>query len=390
MKIAHCCRTFPKLSETFIHNQITGLIDVGYDIDIYAIQSEDLDHQHPMIEEYDLVDKTTYMERPQNYPKALKSIISGLRTSHQRTFESLSRGKKGINRIVGANTIKDDYDLYHVHFGSFAKHLDFFADFNAPFAVSFYGTDASQKLESNPDIYNPLWPRVDAIIVLSYDMKERLINAGAPEEKIYLNPLCIDLPSFEFDPTPYSDPLKIVSIARMTEKKGLRYAIESISHVSDDLNVEYRIAGDGDLRADLEDLVRRENVEDSVTFLGWREQPEIQELLRESHLFMLPSRTAPSGDREGTPTALLEAQAVGLPIISTYHAGIPEIVEHQRRGLLCPVMNSEALAEAIRRLVDRREEWSAMARRGREYVEAVHTRQAQTERLTDIYSSLRR
>lgn len=389
MKVAFLTSTFPKLSETFIVNQITGLIDAGHQVDIYAHSPEQVDLQHPIISEYNLAERTTYTHPPESYLGGVKRVLSAFGHHPGRAPEvvdSLRRGFSGRNRICFLDTVPSGYDLYHAHFGWVGENTDFIPSLHdAPYVVSFYGNDAGAFLQEDPTRYDNLWPRADVISVLSYDMKEKLVNAGAPQEKIRINPLSINLPNFDYSPTPKSSPLKIATIARFTEKKGLRYAIEGISKLPDKLEVEYKIAGEGNQREELEALIKSERLEDTVELLGWLDQSEIDDLLEESHLFLLPSHTASDGDREGTPTALLEAQASGLPIISTYHAGIPEIVQEQERGRLCPVMDSDSIANAILDLWRRSDEWEEMTQRGREYVAEVHSREAQTDRLENIY-----
>ncbi|TKX61416.1 glycosyltransferase [Halorubrum sp. GN12_10-3_MGM] len=392
MKIAHLTSVFPKVSETFILNQIAGLIDAGHDVDIFAHSSGESGVNHPIVDEYDLLEKTTYTNAPTDYRQGALRFLSSVIRAPKRTpqiLKSLQFGHRARIRVSFLDTVPAGYDLYHAHFGWEAEMSDFIPHvLNAPLIVSFYGNDAGAFLKEDPSRYDHLWPEVAAISVLSYDMKEKLVNSGAPEQKVVINPLSANLQNFEFSPTHKSSPLKIATVARFTEKKGLRYAIRAISKVIDQVDVEYKIAGDGDQRDEIEDLITSEGISDSVNLLGWADQSEIDELLTESHLFLLPSHTARDGDREGTPTVLLEAQASGLPIISTYHAGIPEIVEDRRRGYLCPVMDVDSIAEAILELWDRSDEWETMSERGRSYVEETHSREAQTERLERIYQEV--
>ena len=98
--------------------------------------------------------------------------------------------------------------------------------------------------------------------------------------------------------------------------------------------------------------------------------------------------TAKDGDEEGTPTVLLEAQAVGLPVISTAHSGIPEIVEDGRSGFLVPERDAAALAERIGQLLEHPETWAEMGRAGRTTVEARHDTDRLSERLERIYESV--
>jgi colanic acid/amylovoran biosynthesis glycosyltransferase len=392
MKIAFMVSTFPKISQTFIMNQITGLIDNGHEVDIYSRRPEEIDIQHPIIEKYQLLDRSTYTKPPSNVPSAISRIATSVFNHPERASEMIQSLRQGTNkrdRICFLDTLQSGYDVYHAHFGWIAENVDFIPTlFDAPLVVSFYGNDVGSFLKEDPDRYSNLWSNTDVISVLSYDMKEKVVNSGAPENKVVINPLSVDLSNFNYSITTPSTPLKITTVTRFTEKKGLRYAIPAVSQVADQLEVEYKIAGDGEQRAEIESLISDEGLSDSVELLGWMNQSEIGSLLEDSHLFLLPSHTAADGDREGTPTAILEAQACGLPVVSTYHAGIPEIVQDQREGRLLPVMDVDSIADSILDLWSRRGEWEDMAERGRRSVEKIHSREAQTNRLEQIYQSV--
>jgi len=127
------------------------------------------------------------------------------------------------------------------------------------------------------------------------------------------------------------------------------------------------------------------NIENHVQFLGSVDQGEIVNLYHKSHLFVLASVTASSGDREGQALVLQEAQAVGLPVISTKHNGIPDGVLDGRSGYLVPEKNVEALAQKINYLLDHPECWVEMGRRGREFVENKYDTKILGQTLVDLY-----
>jgi colanic acid/amylovoran biosynthesis glycosyltransferase len=181
--------------------------------------------------------------------------------------------------------------------------------------------------------------------------------------------------------------VQILSVARFTEKKGLQYAIEAISKLDMDRELQYVVAGDGDRREMLEEQIAELNVEGQVELLGWQSQEEVSQLMSETHLFLLPSVTASDGNKEGTPTVLLEAQATGLPVVSTTHAGIPEIVADGDAGLLVPERDADALADALSELIQSPDRWPEMGRAGREYVATTHSIPAVIERLIEVYES---
>lgn len=389
MRIAFVCGKFPKISETFILHQITGLLDAGHEIDIYALRHPDEPPEHQIIEEYDLRSRTTYLNAPSTYPEATKQIITNCLKGRELSWEtlrSISRGPAGGDRIAALDAFADieEYDLVHAHFGTVGKSVDFLGN-DLPLLVSFYGSDVSRTLRENPDAYQGLWDDVAGVTALSFEMKEQLVASGCPEELIHIVPLPIDLSRISFNPSTLEPTINISTIARFVEKKGLEYALKAVDSVSNQYEINYQIAGDGPLRNEIENLIREYSLEDSVELLGWQTQAEINQLLGESHIFLLPSRTARSGDKEGTPTVLLETQAAGVPPVSTYHAGIPEIVEHNRRGLLCPPLSAEKLEDRIVEMINRKQEWGEMAEAGRQYVESEHSQEAVVGQLESVY-----
>ena len=402
MKVAFLTELFPKLSETFILNQITGLIDNGYSIEVFATRAADEPKIHAQVEEYSLIERTAYTNKPTTYSGSISQIFGTIRR-HPQTFSivisSLSRGKNGISRIANIDTFfnsgSTEFDIYHAHFGNVAKSWDFLCRSNAvterltqsPFIVSFYGEDASYILHENPNAYNKLFTQCDIVTVLSEDMKSDLTSVGCPENKIVIQPLGIDVEKFKFRKrTPDDDEIDVLTVARFNEKKGLEYAVDAIAPLVKQYDVTYRIAGDGPLFDEIEERIVTHGIGDSVELLGWVNQDEVRELYNNSDVFLLPSITADDGSKEGTPTVLLEAQACGLPVISTYHAGIPEIVEEGSTGLLVPERDVNSLREALKEMFDSPENWSEMGAKGRKLVERRHSIDAVVSRLTRIYT----
>lgn len=402
MKVAFLTELFPKLSETFILNQITGLIDNGYSIEVFATRAADEPKTHAQIEEYSLIERTTYTDKPTTYSGSISQIF-GTILRHPQTFpiiiSSLSRGKNGIARIANIDTFLDadsnEFDIYHAHFGNVAKSWDFLCGSNAipdrltqsPFMISFYGQDASYILQENPNAYDQLFTQCDIVTVLSEDMESDLISVGCPKNKIVIQPLGVDVEQFKFRKRNLSDDgIDLLTVARFDQKKGLEYAVDAIAPLVKQYDVTYKIAGNGPLFDKIKEKIAAHGISDSVELLGWVNQDEVRKLYNNSDVFLLPSITADDGSKEGTPTVLLEAQACGLPVISTYHAGIPEIVEEGGSGLLVPERDVNSLREALVEIFDSPEDWPEMGAKGRRLVERRHSIDAVVSRLSTIYT----
>jgi colanic acid/amylovoran biosynthesis glycosyltransferase len=148
---------------------------------------------------------------------------------------------------------------------------------------------------------------------------------------------------------PAAGPVRLLSVARLVEKKGIEYALDAVAALPADLRsrVDYRVAGDGPLRAALAARIERLGIGAQVTLLGWQDQEAIARLVAGSHLLLLPSVTASDGDQEGIPVSAMEAMATGLPVVATRHSGIPELVRAGENGWLVAERDAAGLAAAI-------------------------------------------
>ena len=152
--------------------------------------------------------------------------------------------------------------------------------------------------------------------------------------------------------------------------------------------MKYVIAGDGPLRSYLENLVKDLNLKENVNFLGEVDQDEVTKLYRESHLFVLPSVTAADGNQEGVPVVLMEAQASGLPVVSTLFTGVPEVVADGKSGFLVSERDVSALAEKLEYLIDHPDLWPKMGRAGSNLVEENYNIKKLNLKLVKIFEDL--
>lgn len=156
----------------------------------------------------------------------------------------------------------------------------------------------------------------------------------------------------------------------------------------DNPNLEYNIIGDGPLRQNLEQLIQELNATHIVKLLGQKQEQEIIEILNKSHIFVAPSITASDGNQDAPINVLKEAMAMGLPVISTYHGGIPELVEDGISGFLVPERDANALAEKLGYLIEHPEIWHEMGRAGHAYVEKHYDTNKLNDQLVEIYYEL--
>jgi colanic acid/amylovoran biosynthesis glycosyltransferase len=208
---------------------------------------------------------------------------------------------------------------------------------NLPLVVHFHGHDAVRHsiIEKFGKAYKALFDyEFVKIVAVSHVMEQKLIALGCPKEKIHYNPYGPNDSFFEVNPN--YDKMQFVGIGRFVEKKAPDKTIEAFSKVLHRFpKARLVMAGDGELLQTCKALVEKLGISNSVEFPGRITPSQFRDYLGESLAFVQHSVTASDGDMEGTPVAILEASAAGLPVISTYHAGIPDVIKHNETGLLC-------------------------------------------------------
>lgn len=415
MKIAFIVNNFPCLSQTFILNQITGLIDQGHEVDIYANDPGSDSKIHADVEKYNLLTRTYYFNVPPvRIHRILKSL--GLIFANRRKYpDVLNCTLKSF--FVRKNVIRSQwmipywaipilegqpYDVVHCHFGPCGltgAQLKLLGLFKGKLITSFHGYDIttfiqshnnklSNQLFESKNIYQKLFKIGDVFLPISERWKQQLIRLGCDERRIRVHRMGIDIKTFTFTPRYLSSgqSVRIITIARLVEKKGVEYGIRAIAKlIAMNQCIEYSIVGDGPLKEDLQKLIDDLNISRNVRLLGWKQQHEIVELLNSSHILLAPSVTSKDGDQEGIPVVLMEAMAMGLPVVSTQHSGIPELVEDGISGYLVPERDVDALAERLHHLVKHPALWVGMGKSGREYVEAHYNIDRLNKKLVDIY-----
>ena len=407
MRLAFVLNEFPALSETFILNQITGLIDRGLEPDLYALIQRSKDHAHEQVLEYGLLDKVHYSPPlPQGklariaggftrfmglLPKKPRSAISAINPfQHHRLATSF----RLLYQVVPFFTPKR-YDLIHCHFGQVGVSLARMRRMGlmpGKLVVTFYGFDASQtpKIEA-PGYYDELFKHASRVLVLSNVMKRDIVALGCPENKITVHHLGVDSKKFIFKPRSLESgqTIRLLSIARLSEKKGLEYAIAALGQiVKQRQDFVYDILGEGPLRPELEAQIKSLGLENHVNLLGWRTQDQVRNYLDNSHILLAPSVTAKAGDQEGTPTAIAEALMMGLPVLSTYHSGIPEMIQHEVSGYLVPERDSDTLAEYLLKLMNQPDRWETMGKAGSDFARAEFDVNRLNDRAIELYSEI--
>lgn len=283
----------------------------------------------------------------------------------------------------------------HAHFGHNGIYiLPLKKSLGLPMLTSFHGADVSSRPRENPAYLadlRELFVYGDLFTVVSKAMQKRVAALGCPEDKIRVLRCGIDPEKIPFRTVkPEAGKLTILSVGRLVEKKGMTWLLRAMTLVKAEDPEGFRllIAGDGPLRNELEKLRDELGLHNDVNFLGTVTHQEIIELLRKAHVFILASCQGQNGDCEGVPVSLMEAMAAGLPVISTFHEGIPELVIDGVSGLLVREKDYAALARAILSFKENLKLWPKMTRAARLRVEKEYNVNGQVAVLQAIYREL--
>lgn len=408
MKIAFLVWRFPVVSEPFILNQITGLLDRGHDVRIYPLNGkpDNLSKIHPIIEQYNLLDRTYYPPtRPDNLLwKYLKGLGLILKNLHRGSLSLLQSKVFTYNHEVWSLKWlyramlfldREEYDIIHCQFGTLSAMGLLFRDLGilpGKLIVTFRGIDISQHVqEQGEDVYDQLFARGNFFLANCEFFRQKALKIGCNPDRIVVHGSGIDCRQFAFKPRyfPADGIVRIATTGRLVEKKGIEYCIRAIAKLAPTHpNIEFNIIGDGPLKADFEKLIAELDVSNLVKLLGWKQHQEIAEILDNCHLFLAPSVTAADGNQDAPVNTLKEAMAMGLPVISTYHGGIPELVEDGVNGFLVPERDVDAIAQKLAYLIEHPELWESMGTAGRHRVEEKYDMEKLNDELVEIYQSL--
>jgi colanic acid/amylovoran biosynthesis glycosyltransferase len=218
-----------------------------------------------------------------------------------------------------------------------------------PLVVHFHGFDAYDRriLEVYQDEYQEMFQSAAAFVVVSKAMSEQVVRLGAPREKVHVNSCGVDVRRFDAADAG-SNPPHFLAIGRFVEKKAQFLTILAFERALKECpDIRLSLVGDGPLLDCCKQLVRALRLEKVVEFVGVVNHDTVPAMMRRFRGFVQHSVTAPSGDSEGNPVAVMEAGASALPVVSTKHAGIPDTVAHGETGLLSEEADIDSMANHL-------------------------------------------
>lgn len=391
MKILYYLETFPKLSESFVLNEIHQLERLGHDVSIFAHKEGNKDILHDEFAEINSTIKYATEPSISDFPSLFtREVISSevlselyLRINPLRLAASLHRHRECCEFL---NEIGMKPDLVHNHFATapnYAAH--YVAQYmNASHTVTTHAFDLYKN--PNKHFLQHFFDSTDKVLTISkYNKRyiEGLTNTDVSVVHAGIRP-------DKFSPGSYETvPGRILTVSRLVDKKGVKDGILAVEKLLElGYDVEYHIIGEGPNRHRLQKLITHHNIGDSVSILNNVSDDMLTREFDEATTFVLPSVIADSGDRDGIPVVLMESMAMKTPPVSTEVSGIPELITNDLNGFTVPQHSPSLLADRISILLKNTELQKEMGNKSREKIEKDFSIEFEVEKLEKEFKSV--
>ena len=340
--------------------------------------------------------RSRFGEAPLGSCSLTLSDLPGQRRISRKIWQVLTRDPRPYLHMLEENRPT----LIHAHFGVEAVYaLPLARKLGVPLVTTFHGFDATLSARSLLTSRSPSWinyallrdqlaRRGDVFLCVSDFIRQRVLQLGFPEERTHLHYIGIDVDSI-VPLKKNGEELEVLHVARLVEKKGTEYLIRAFSMIASSCpDAVLVIVGDGPLRNSLESLSETLGIKKKVHFRGAKSHEYVMSAMRRAAMLVLPSVTANSGDAEGLGMVILEAAALGKPIIGTQHGGIPEAIIDAQTGFLVKERDIYTLADRIKFLLSNEHERNAMGEKARFFCKERFNIHLQTNKLEAIYDQV--
>ena len=371
-RVGYVLKRYPRLSETFIVNEILAHESAGLPVEIFSLRRPSEEPRHEMVNSVNA--PVTYLHSDEIGIKRFWSMIRQGAERFPNLWQALDatryeNAKETYQALWLANCVKEKGITHlHAHFASAAANVARLASqlTGISFSLTAHAKDIYSKNVDKSSLCRTLNDANALVTVSDYNVDyiaEQLASVSTQVKRIY-NGLPLD--NFVYR-SPETRANNIVAVGRLIEKKGFEVLVKACKHIRD-RGKEFScfIIGDGPLRGDLLQLVSDLELSGHIELCGPRPQAETKQYMQQAAAMAVPCVVSGDGDRDGLPTVLMESMALGTPCVSTDVTGIPEIVKDGETGLIVAQHDAQALADAICSLLDNpplRVELSTAARR---------------------------
>lgn len=373
-RIGYVLKRYPRFSETFIVTEILAHEAAGLEIEIFALRSVEETHFQDMLGRV----RAPVTRVPDSFRNAdaLWSLICEARDTLPGFWAALG----GIERADGRDVAQAivialacharSITHLHAHFGTVSTSVARLAARLAGITYSFtaHAKDIYHDYEEPVELDIKLRDAAAAVTVSDFNVTYLREHFGADADKVVRIYNGLDLDRFTYAPPIAGG--EILAIGRLVEKKGFDVLIEAMDLLrAQGRNATCRIIGAGEVAGALQAQINTAGLNDRVRLDGPRPQAEVMAALRDAAMLVCPCVVGEDGNRDGLPTVLLEAMALGTPCIATDVTGIPELVRDGETGLCVPERDAQALAGAMARFLDAPDLGQRCSKAGRALIE---------------------
>jgi glycosyltransferase involved in cell wall biosynthesis len=352
MRILYVVGQFPKLSETFVYNEVLAQLDRGNDVRVVSIRSP---------ERVGLPDEQRAREVASVLPRVPLTAVPHISPALLRVPErKLSRRLFALAATEWIRTrVLTSFrpEIVHAHFLNLPTLIAGMLSTRLRVPYTFMAHSGDYMLKMSDGLLRRRILHATAGFAISHVARTEIAaRAGLTEaeaERLSVVRAAVTLRRGQPRTAGGGRPFTMISVARLVPMKGLDTAVRAFATVRARVpSARYEIVGDGPEGEALRRLAEQLGVSDAVTFHGPLSNTEAQDLMATADVAVLPCRQDEAGNRDGIPVSLMEAGALGLPVVSTRVSGVPELVDHERSGLLLPVDDHDALAAGLVRLAE--------------------------------------
>jgi colanic acid/amylovoran biosynthesis glycosyltransferase len=267
--------------------------------------------------------------------------------------------------------------------------------------VTFYGYDVSYLPQEYPEWherYQDLFEHVDRVLCEGKHMADSVIRLGCPAQKVQVQHLGVEVDKIAYSPRVWQPgtPLRVLIAASFREKKGIPYALKALVRIRNIVDLDITIIGDANNEPRNQEekqkilaTLKRYNLESQTRLLGYQPYNVFFEEAYRHHIFLSPSVTASDGDTEGgAPVSLIDMASSGMPIVSSRHCDIPEVIQDGMTGLLADERDVDGLVDHLTWLIEHPDDWQPMIEAGRKRMETEYNARRQGGRLAEIYTAM--
>jgi glycosyltransferase involved in cell wall biosynthesis len=398
MKLAYFVNQYPKVSHSFIRREILALEALGYKVERYALRTD----KSELVDETDLaeVTKTRYLlatPKLQILFTALSTLLANPVAFIKTAVIAINMGRRSdrglllhlIYLIEGCELLTwqktDKIDHVHAHFGTNSTTVVMFARLlgGASYSFTVHGPEEFDKPEF---IHLPIKIKFSRFVVaISSYGRSQLLRWIPFAEWPKVNVVHCGLDDNFLMDLPYVSPGKakqFVCVGRLCEQKGQLILLDAMKRLkANGIECRLVLAGDGPMRIECETMIKQYQLHDRVSITGWISSDQVKTLLMESSCMVLPSFA------EGLPVVIMEAMALKRPVISTFVAGIPELIESGRNGWLIPAGDVDKLTHAMTLMLNlSAKEQKTMGEAAYTSVKSAHDIHVEAAKLAELIS----